>query len=760
MGNNRKAVFLSHSSQNHDQVKQIADYLEQEYNLQCWYAPRNIQKGDQYYVRIIEDLADKVSMVVVFITEEVGSSKFVPKEVDRAFFYNKPVVPIILNGAQIPKNLELLLCDHQWIDYEKEGIGKLVEAVEEMYQGTERGDIDHSSQLIINEPVIISNQKEVHLFKLHPFHLHKTAQVFVPFPKMNEAIKTLETEQTLVLYHPQNTGKYTAAIACLQELGMKEIYEWSSEISMEEIYRHPLKNHTGLILEVEEGSFFEQFPSNGFEQFITRLKDKNCYMIFISKTEPALSIFATSKVKVDPPKDVKQLVLNYLNYQVEEEAIYNRIVDWLHTDEADAVLPSVCYPEDIKSILHKIKLYIQGDLDVTKFSSSLNENVQQRVKSWFQEHRETRDIAFYLTLGMFEGQSFSFLQERAKELSSMLTKELSSEEEADLIIRVPQEEFLQNFEAITKQEWHHDDLGSDLKEVVYFLYPEDAKYIWEYVWKQMHYLKQPLVRWVMSLLKEDFLTSKKKSPILLHLLKANFSELRREVLQPLAKSEQVKDRLFVVNLLEELYKEEQMQQKVFQLTKSWATQSNNEKLQWTGISLLGGEIGLKHFPKSLELLEPVIRTGGRSLFVPLQTTIQNISQIIYRGEKYEHLYFQFWNKLFIHTDEKRLEYVLRFAQGIYLTMPRLFFQTASRYENFWFQYFNALYSKPTQNLLIEKLAKTAMGKPDREENISNLLHLLMNKGFPDSKSRIQLYIEDGMQKIDSPIFLNEFLVKE
>ncbi|MGM0843645.1 MAG: TIR domain-containing protein [Bacillota bacterium] len=752
-----KAVFLSHSSKNYEQVKQIADYLENEYNIPCWYAPRNIKKGDQYYVRIVEDIETVVSVVVVFITEEVSTSKFVPKEIDRAFFYNKPVVPIILNGAQIPKNLELLLCDHQWIDYDQEGIGKLVEAVEEMYQGSER-DGTEAEGIFMNEPVVLSSQKEVHLYKINPYILHRTAQVFVPFPKMTEAVNSLKAEQNLVLYNPQNTGKYTAAIALLQELDIKEIYEWSNEISMREIYNHPIKNHTGLILEVEDGSFFEKFPSHGFEEFVQRLKEKNCYMIIISKTEPMVPCLSTSQVKVDPPQDIKQIIKNYMDYQFESEVIQEKVEEWLLTDQAEAVLPDTFYPQDIKGILHNIKRYIQGELDAAQFESSLNEKVQQRVKSWFKENRETRDIAFYLTLALFEGRSFTFLEEKAQQLTDLLNKEFLREEKP--VVHVSQEEFLQNFEAVTKQVWHNDDLGTDLREVVYFTYSEDAKFIWEYVWKQMHHLKKPLIHWLLFLIKNEFLSNKKMNPILVNLLKTNFSEIRREILQPLANSEQVKQRSYVVHLLEEAHKEEQIQQRVYRLAKTWAAQANNEKLQSTGIVLLGGEIGLKNFPNSLELLEPVIRAGRKSLFFPLQTTIQNLSQIVFRGEKYEHLYFQFWFKLFTGTDELQLQNVLRFAQGIYLKNPKLFFYSIERYGPYWFQFFNALYRRPTQNILLEKLAKRALGNPEREKAVSDILHLLREKGYEDSRSRIQVFIEDEMQKIDSPIFLNDYLVKE
>lgn len=368
------------------------------------------------------------------------------------------------------------------------------------------------------------------------------------------------------------------------------------------------------------------------------------------------------------------------------------------------------------------------------------------------------DIAFYLTLGLFEGRPFTFLEEKADELKALFEKEIPREEEPT--VHVPQEEFLHRFEAVTKQEWHNDDLGTDLKEVVYFTYTEDAKFIWEYVWKQMNYLKKPVTQWLLSIIKNEFSSSKKINPLLVHLLKTNFSEVRREILQPLAKSEHVNLRSFVVRLLEEVHKDEQTQLRVYRLAKTWAAQANNDKLQWTGIVLLGGEIGLKNFPNSLDILEPVVREGRKSLFFPLQNTIQNLSQIVFRGKNYEKLYFRFWSNLFTGTGEKQLPNLLRFAQGIYLKNPKLFFYSVDQHSQYWFQFLNALYRNPTQNILIEKLAKMALGDQEREKAVSDILHLIMEKGFKDSKHRLQLFIEDEMQKIDSPIFLNDFLVKE
>lgn len=106
-------IFISYAFDDKHLMERVVEYLENR-NLPCWYAPRDIRPGKNYQ-SVIVNVIKKASAVVVLITGKIAEAKFVQKEVERALAYNKFVIPVFVDGTPLPPNLELFLCDLQWV---------------------------------------------------------------------------------------------------------------------------------------------------------------------------------------------------------------------------------------------------------------------------------------------------------------------------------------------------------------------------------------------------------------------------------------------------------------------------------------------------------------------------------------------------------------------------------------------------------------------------------------------------------------------
>ncbi|WP_180234997.1 toll/interleukin-1 receptor domain-containing protein [Priestia megaterium] len=751
----RKLVFLSHSSKNADIVKEIADYLE-THNIPCWYAQRDIPTGDQYYMRIIEDLEHRVGPVIVFITEEVATSRNVPKEIDRAIFYDKPIIPLLINGTAVPKKLEYFLCDIQWIDLQAEGSEKLVETLEEIYEGRKIQRVSGVSKKTLNQPFILKSQSNVLLYKINERYLEKVKHIYEPFSNMIESRRKLEGENGICLYHQAHTGKFASAIALLQSLGIKELYQWSSEVTPKEMIYHRLKPNMGMILEIDDPEFFHKFSYHELEEYMNRLKGEGSFIVFISTFEPTQPFLKDISVNVNLPDNSLKMLKKHIQWDEADASLRNRMINWLETREAANLLPHQFFPNEISNLMRKIRDFILGNIDLSHFKNSLHTSVETRVKNRFKQNLSSKDISFYLSLGLFEGQTAPVIREKARMFNKLIQEDLG------LLLQqsdqhVPGDEYLASFHTEVKPKHVYTDTGLEIRNEVYFTFPEDAYHVWQYVWTQMDEFQELIVKMIKTEFHGGNGLNNRIIDLLVGLSYVDFSRLREKIIQPLASSSVTRERWLAVRLLEKMIDDDHQHHKLFKLVKSWIGLRNNPRLQWTATVLLGGKLGIKYFPKSMTMLQNAYLSNPKPLYYTVQKSMQQLSQLALVDNNYETLYFKFFEKWFSETEEQQLPSILRFAHGIFLQNVSLFFKTSSNRLIFWFSFFNALYMNPSQNILLEKMCISALEIDEYKERLLKLLSMIKQHGYDSSKDRIQIFLDTEIGKLHSQLFHNKFI---
>lgn len=127
----RHSVFISHASSDEQIADAICATLERN-GTSCWIAHRDVMPGEQFAEAIIRAINETRVMVVV-VSEHANASAFLPREVERACAYKRPIITFRIDAVQLTAALEFYLMQSQWLDARVSGIEqslpRLVDAV-------------------------------------------------------------------------------------------------------------------------------------------------------------------------------------------------------------------------------------------------------------------------------------------------------------------------------------------------------------------------------------------------------------------------------------------------------------------------------------------------------------------------------------------------------------------------------------------------------------------------------------------------------
>jgi hypothetical protein len=133
----KKSIFISHSSKDKRIANELCARLE-ERGVGCWVAPRDISPGKSYGEAIIAGL-DECSVCLLLLTEDSNASDAVAKEIERAFSYQKLIVPLRLREVSPGKKIEFFVASTQWIDAFQSPIADRIEYLAAVVQAAESG---------------------------------------------------------------------------------------------------------------------------------------------------------------------------------------------------------------------------------------------------------------------------------------------------------------------------------------------------------------------------------------------------------------------------------------------------------------------------------------------------------------------------------------------------------------------------------------------------------------------------------------------
>jgi len=107
-------VFISYSSKDTDAANAVRMVLQKN-GIDCWMAPESIAMGDDYS-NAIPKAIEVCDLFLLILSENSQGSKWVPKELDRAISYNKPIIPFQIDGNALTTSFNFMLSNIQRIE--------------------------------------------------------------------------------------------------------------------------------------------------------------------------------------------------------------------------------------------------------------------------------------------------------------------------------------------------------------------------------------------------------------------------------------------------------------------------------------------------------------------------------------------------------------------------------------------------------------------------------------------------------------------
>lgn len=764
MEDEHRFIFISYANKDKHKMEPIVEYLENR-NLPCWFAPRNIPFGENFQTVIINDIK-KADAVLVLITENIAEARFVQKEVERALAYNKFVIPVFVDNTSLPSSLEFFLCDLQWIELYsyntlEEGLEDLANYLEQNIFG-QKLNLEIKKRINLKTLEVFPDTSNILLFRTHRETLNKINRVFVPPPKFVKMQQYLSEHHLLYLYHPFHTGKYSTTLALFSCLGIEEIYEWSKDTTFTQIFQQTIRQGAGYLIEIDSSEFLQSSSESMFDTYKKQLKEKQAYFVFIAKEKPGDHFLLPYTVKVDLPKNQKQLLLNHV--EEEDAVLRDQISQWILKQAEEGKLPHLTQPGEAQKIISQIKALIQGKLDEKQFVRSLRENIEIRVNDWFKKEKNLEEIAFYLSISLFQEQTYDMILAKARQLTLILCNHFGKEP-VNYLHNVAKKKCLDRYHAIEKPVWKPTDIGQEEQMQVILPSKEDTDYIWKYVWTQFPAYRLPIKDWFDQLLTEgNRWVEEQIFYIVFFLLKLNFTSVRKIFIEPWAKSPNKKEQVLAIRILEQLSVDPNWSHSVFRLIQSWVQHNDNGRLRWTAVTLLGSQVGAQYFPQSLKLLEETYNAKGYKLRFSIGRSLQNLSGLLNEYKDYEIMFYQFWRKWLGKLTDKKKSYLYKLAQTVFLSNPHLYLEANSKIaQEFWCHFIRFCFQDPiarnTVHVLLESLMIAAEGNMEKQRKVAILFTRVYQEGDQPVRIRIMHFILKGLRKDELLYRPYQFLVK-
>ncbi len=133
-----KLVFISHSSKDKAVAFELCNRLE-KFGISCWIAPRDVRPGGLYGTEIIDGIK-QCSVFLLVLTSDANQSDAVTREVERAFSYQKTIIPLRIREVMPGKKLEFFVSSAQWVDAFQSPISDRVEYIASVVRCAETGE--------------------------------------------------------------------------------------------------------------------------------------------------------------------------------------------------------------------------------------------------------------------------------------------------------------------------------------------------------------------------------------------------------------------------------------------------------------------------------------------------------------------------------------------------------------------------------------------------------------------------------------------
>lgn len=115
MCSENKRFFISYSSKNTEEVKELVDFVESTTGRKCWYSERDLDKSRSDWPSILMEALANCDKVILYLTKETAKSGEVENEIANASAKGICIVPLLMQDFKMPEKFNYFLRKYEWI---------------------------------------------------------------------------------------------------------------------------------------------------------------------------------------------------------------------------------------------------------------------------------------------------------------------------------------------------------------------------------------------------------------------------------------------------------------------------------------------------------------------------------------------------------------------------------------------------------------------------------------------------------------------
>lgn len=145
-------AFISYSTRNQQAADAMHELLKSE-GIDTWMAPGDIPAGSKY-AKVINRAVKDCACFILMLSADAQNSPWVPKEVERAVNYRKPIIPVQIEDVVLNDDFELYISTDQIIAIQKidKGTKEILKLLSSVNTYTNEYKEDNSQNLLASQP--------------------------------------------------------------------------------------------------------------------------------------------------------------------------------------------------------------------------------------------------------------------------------------------------------------------------------------------------------------------------------------------------------------------------------------------------------------------------------------------------------------------------------------------------------------------------------------------------------------------------------
>lgn len=158
-------VFISYSRKDLSVVQEICRQF-QEHNISYWLDKKEIHAGGNFLGDIVQAIKD--CKITLFISStNSNNSIYTAKEVAMAFNEGKYIIPYKIDASSFNRNLELVLCDLNWVEaipFDKTKALELISDIKSLLTGERKHELSSSicqQKVLVPDVIKILNENNI-----------------------------------------------------------------------------------------------------------------------------------------------------------------------------------------------------------------------------------------------------------------------------------------------------------------------------------------------------------------------------------------------------------------------------------------------------------------------------------------------------------------------------------------------------------------------------------------------------------------------